>query len=147
MQNGRASFVGQPPWEVEGRTLRNGAFENGVANFAMRPPLQNGRASFAGRPPWEVEGRTLGREDPRHVKRVCESIELVELGVEEGKSPCSICLEAFNHIAGKDEGKGKGNVNVKRLPCSHLFHFHCISEWFHRNLSVPFVELDLSCHS
>jgi hypothetical protein len=69
---------------------------------------------------------------PEILERVCESVEIDELAVEQGED-CAICLEALNHV----EDDVNGNRTLHRLPCSHLFHSHCISKWFHRNLSCP----------
>jgi hypothetical protein len=69
---------------------------------------------------------------PEILERVCESVEIDELAVEQGED-CAICLEALNHVEDDDNG----NRTLHRLPCSHLFHSHCISKWFHRNLSCP----------
>jgi hypothetical protein len=73
---------------------------------------------------------------PEILERVCESVEIDELAVEQGED-CAICLEALNHV--EDDNNENGNVNriLHRLPCSHLFHSHCILEWFHRNLTCP----------
>jgi hypothetical protein len=73
---------------------------------------------------------------PEILERVCESVEIDELAVEQGED-CAICLEALNHVEDDDNGNGNGNRTLHRLPCSHLFHSHCISKWFHRNLSCP----------
>jgi hypothetical protein len=70
---------------------------------------------------------------PEILERVCESVEIDEMAVEQGED-CAICLEALNHV---DNENGNDNETLHRLPCSHLFHSHCISKWFHRNLSCP----------
>jgi len=39
---------------------------------------------------------------------------------------CTICLDVY-----------KDNETVMRLPCSHLFHGHCVTEWFKTSKSCP----------
>ncbi|XP_039121378.1 probable E3 ubiquitin-protein ligase RHG1A [Dioscorea cayenensis subsp. rotundata] len=51
---------------------------------------------------------------------------------DEEAVSCMICLEEF--VAG---------VEVKRLPCSHLFHGGCIDSWFVRKDSCPLCRFTL----
>ena len=51
---------------------------------------------------------------------------------EEEVVNCMICLEEL--VAGTE---------VKRLPCSHRFHGHCIDGWFARRGSCPLCRLAL----
>jgi hypothetical protein len=62
---------------------------------------------------------------PEILERVCESVEIDELAVEQGED-CAICLEALNHVEDDDNENGNDNRTLHRLPCSHLFHSHCI---------------------
>jgi hypothetical protein len=71
---------------------------------------------------------------PKILERVCESVEIDELVIEQGVD-CFIFLEALNHVEDDENENGNGNRTLHRLPCSHLFHSHGISEWFHKNLS------------
>ncbi len=47
---------------------------------------------------------------------------------KRGKEPevCSICIDEFA------EG-----IEVKRLPCGHIFHINCIHDWITRNPTCP----------
>ncbi|XP_044485566.1 E3 ubiquitin-protein ligase SDIR1-like [Mangifera indica] len=63
-----------------------------------------------------------------------EALEKVEFcGAEEEK--CSICLEEF-----------EGGVELRRLPCSHVFHGDCIGQWLERSQTCPLCRFALPCH-
>ncbi|KNC74394.1 hypothetical protein SARC_13057, partial [Sphaeroforma arctica JP610] len=46
--------------------------------------------------------------------------------LEEGSQNCCICLEDF-----------KAGEKMKRLPCLHTYHDHCIDEWLSRRGTCP----------
>lgn len=56
----------------------------------------------------------------------CKWAAPLVLTSEEAAGSCNICLEDF----------AEGN-EVQRLPCGHMFHNHCIQEWFLRSRSCP----------
>ncbi|QCD95619.1 E3 ubiquitin-protein ligase [Vigna unguiculata] len=59
-------------------------------------------------------------------KAIVEDLEMVE---EKGSERCSICFEDFD-------------VGV-RMPCLHMFHKNCISEWLQRGNSCPLCRFQL----
>lgn len=46
---------------------------------------------------------------------------------------CSICLDKFNP-----------NVQVRRLPCLHVFHIKCIDKWLKRNKKCPICRISIT---
>jgi hypothetical protein len=51
-------------------------------------------------------------------------------GADEGG--CCICLDDM-----------VGGEEIRRLPCFHFFHTHCIDEWLGRSKACPICKLDL----
>jgi E3 ubiquitin-protein ligase synoviolin len=51
-------------------------------------------------------------------------------GAPEQDSP----VQANNHAALPAEGP---NTTPKKLPCGHIFHFHCLRSWLERQQSCP----------
>jgi len=46
---------------------------------------------------------------------------------------CSVCLDKFNP-----------NVQVRRLPCLHVFHIKCIDKWLKRNRKCPICRISIT---
>ena len=53
------------------------------------------------------------------------------------KSECSICLEKLS------QKKDKSFMPIK-LPCKHMFHYSCISEWYTNNQSCPVCRKEIN---
>ena len=53
------------------------------------------------------------------------------------KTECSICLEKL------DKQKDKSFVPIK-LPCGHMFHYNCLSEWYTNRQSCPFCRAQIN---
>ena len=51
---------------------------------------------------------------------------LQSITVHEFYNKCTICLELF-----------QDNESVKQLPCSHIFHPHCIDPWLASHTTCP----------
>ncbi|KAG6862308.1 hypothetical protein C0995_016006 [Termitomyces sp. Mi166 len=58
---------------------------------------------------------------------------------------CIICREEMVfHEVGRQQGQGQApatsdgpNTTPKKLPCGHIFHFHCLRSWLERQQSCP----------
>jgi len=46
---------------------------------------------------------------------------------------CPICFDEFEE-----------NIEVIKLPCNHIYHKDCITQWFSRSLSCPNCRIDLN---
>lgn len=57
-------------------------------------------------------------------------VETVVAGMVAEAPTCSICYEELR------EGEA-----IRRLPCAHMFHSHCISKWLHVKLTCPLDNL------
>ena len=58
---------------------------------------------------------------------------------EMNDNTCIICREEMvvPENAG-NAGAGNGpNTTPKKLPCGHIFHFHCLRSWLERQQSCP----------
>lgn len=57
-------------------------------------------------------------------------------GEDSGEKSCPICLEEFQVAS-----------QVKRMPCLHIFHGHCIDQWLNKSHYCPVCrfELPASC--
>jgi E3 ubiquitin-protein ligase synoviolin len=62
---------------------------------------------------------------------------------------CIICREEMSLAAADDPRPGGPNVTPKKLPCGHIFHFHCLRSWLERQQSCPtwYVTTDTHAHS
>ncbi|CAH3138894.1 unnamed protein product [Pocillopora meandrina] len=71
---------------------------------------------------------------PADSKKI-EDLQKVEVTEESAESDkfCAVCKEQCS----KDE-------DVRRLPCSHIFHFGCIKPWLKMHDSCPVCRLSLS---
>ena len=47
---------------------------------------------------------------------------------------CSICFDDFEET----------DSDWARLPCSHVFHYHCIAQWLERSRTCPLCRLDVN---
>ncbi|KAK3185047.1 hypothetical protein Dsin_032333 [Dipteronia sinensis] len=61
-----------------------------------------------------------------------ESIQALEI-VRVVEQQCGICLEEFS-----------GGVEARRMPCSHVFHGHCIVNWLHIRNFCPLCRFQLN---
>jgi len=62
------------------------------------------------------------------------SIHIAEEDLEdENNRSCCICFGDHNL-----------NEKVARLPCGHLFHHACVSEWLHKHCTCPFCRWELA---
>lgn len=88
--------------------------------------------------------------DPEKAKELLKSLPTVEKGlmkridriyaaenVEEGGWKCGVCLEGWETEENgegmqveRDGEAGEAGMEVKRLPCNHLFHAECLEPWF-----------------
>ncbi|QRV96606.1 E3 ubiquitin-protein ligase synoviolin [Ceratobasidium sp. AG-Ba] len=52
---------------------------------------------------------------------------------------CIICREEMvsGGVAGAGAVAGGPNTTPKKLPCGHIFHFHCLRSWLERQQSCP----------
>lgn len=52
---------------------------------------------------------------------------------------CIICRdEMVLHETGEARSNAEGpNMTPKKLPCGHIFHFHCLRSWLERQQSCP----------
>ncbi|CAK0795191.1 unnamed protein product, partial [Prorocentrum cordatum] len=54
-------------------------------------------------------------------------VETMAAGPAAEEAPtCSICYEEL-----------RGGEAIRRLPCAHMFHSHCIAKWLHVKLTCP----------
>ena len=53
--------------------------------------------------------------------------------LEESNKKCAICLEKFN-----------SKVKVIILPCIHIFHTSCITNWMKRQKNCPICKFELT---
>ncbi|KDP26418.1 hypothetical protein JCGZ_17576 [Jatropha curcas] len=77
----------------------------------------------------------------RTVPATCSSIANLERGrlgdfVLDAPSQCSICLDEFQALS-----------QIKRMPCLHIFHSHCIDQWLSLSHKCPLCrfEMPASC--
>lgn len=58
---------------------------------------------------------------------------------------CSICMEDFEE-SHDSEGGGKSlfRVSNRRVPCGHVYHSNCITEWLERCNSCPLCRHHIS---
>jgi hypothetical protein len=58
---------------------------------------------------------------------------------------CAICLNPLADIAGPDHKKDDASATsmLRAMPCSHIFHQHCIFQWLHRNTVCPLCRYQL----
>jgi len=49
---------------------------------------------------------------------------------------CSICFDEFEETEGD-------HSDLARLPCSHVFHYHCIAQWLERSRTCPLCRLEV----
>ncbi|CAI2726312.1 unnamed protein product [Schistosoma spindalis] len=54
---------------------------------------------------------------------------------------CIICREEMNLQT--DNTPSVGTSALKRLPCSHIFHFGCLRSWFQRQQTCPTCRMDV----
>lgn len=56
-----------------------------------------------------------------------------------GDRTCIICREemVLGGAAGAGAVAGGPNTTPKKLPCGHIFHFHCLRSWLERQQSCP----------
>ncbi|KAH9584861.1 E3 ubiquitin-protein ligase synoviolin [Schistosoma haematobium] len=54
---------------------------------------------------------------------------------------CIICREEMNLQT--DNIPSVGTSALKRLPCSHIFHFGCLRSWFQRQQTCPTCRMDV----
>jgi E3 ubiquitin-protein ligase synoviolin len=56
-----------------------------------------------------------------------------------GDHTCIICREEMvsRGAAGVGAVAGGPNTTPKKLPCGHIFHFHCLRSWLERQQSCP----------
>ncbi|KAK4835066.1 hypothetical protein QYF36_004796 [Acer negundo] len=59
-----------------------------------------------------------------------QALEIVRVLVEQ---QCGICLEEFS-----------GGVEARRMPCSHVFHGHCIVNWLRNRKFCPSCRFELN---
>lgn len=52
---------------------------------------------------------------------------------------CIICREemVFHAPGAAAENRDGPNMSPKKLPCGHIFHFHCLRSWLERQQSCP----------
>ena len=54
---------------------------------------------------------------------------------------CAICLKALadpaDHQDKEDPAAVEMMTRLRAMPCSHIFHQHCIFQWLHRNAACP----------
>ncbi|KAK1567061.1 hypothetical protein Q3G72_007658 [Acer saccharum] len=62
-----------------------------------------------------------------------ESIQALEIVRVVEQQLCGICLEEFS-----------GGVEARRMPCSHVFHGHCIVNWLHIRKFCPLCRFELN---
>lgn len=53
-----------------------------------------------------------------------------------GGGSCVICREEMVPTEAGAEQEGP-NMRPKKLPCGHVFHFHCLRSWLERQQSCP----------
>ncbi|XP_008669849.1 F-actin-monooxygenase MICAL3 [Zea mays] len=60
---------------------------------------------------------------------------------------CAICLNPLADIVGPDPDHKKDDATatsmLRAMPCSHIFHQHCILQWLHRNAVCPLCRYQL----
>ncbi|KAE9596982.1 hypothetical protein Lal_00007774 [Lupinus albus] len=81
-------------------------------------------------------------ESAREVKMVpaskteIDSLKKVNLGKDITMEECSICLVEFN-----------GDKKVLAMPCKHMYHQECITQWLQRSGVCPLCRYSLSKNS
>jgi hypothetical protein len=77
-------------------------------------------------------------DDARRVERggigVARLDTLYPAFLNDSDEMCSICREGYNE-------RYKG---CRRLPCQHVFHYHCIDDWFFKHKTCPLCRVDCS---
>ena len=57
-----------------------------------------------------------------------DQIETIEYDLDKATFfQCGICMDSFHETE-----------NVKRLPCEHIFHVDCMSQWLQKKKNCPF---------
>mmetsp|Transcript_9523 Transcript_9523/g.17182 ORF Transcript_9523/g.17182 Transcript_9523/m.17182 type:complete len:202 (+) Transcript_9523:135-740(+) len=52
--------------------------------------------------------------------------------LETNEDSCAVCLDEF-----------EPEIEVRLLPCHHLYHSECITKWLHRHRTCPLCNFDL----
>jgi E3 ubiquitin-protein ligase synoviolin len=56
----------------------------------------------------------------------------------EADQTCIICREEMAVLQPGEERPQDGpNMTPKKLPCGHIFHFHCLRSWLERQQNCP----------
>ncbi|CAD6255240.1 unnamed protein product [Miscanthus lutarioriparius] len=65
---------------------------------------------------------------------------------------CAICLKALADPADQQDKEDPAAAaavemmtRLRAMPCSHIFHQHCIFQWLHRNAVCPLCRHQASC--
>lgn len=78
----------------------------------------------------------LERRIGRQARRALSQVELAVLEGKDGEdNECTVCLDAM--VAGEE---------VRKLPCSHMFHQKCIDSWLLDKRKCPLCNLDIIKH-
>lgn len=60
---------------------------------------------------------------------------------------CIICREDMTlPVQGQAPANDGPNVTPKKLPCGHIFHFHCLRSWLERQQSCPTWFVPIPCY-
>ncbi|KAL7093673.1 hypothetical protein ACP275_11G053500 [Erythranthe tilingii] len=76
------------------------------------------------------------RRDALSTAAVCELVGEMPTVVVGGGGRCAVCMEGFQ----LDGGAGGG----KKVPCGHIFHENCISQWLSGHDSCPLCRGNVS---
>ncbi|OIV96932.1 hypothetical protein TanjilG_00514 [Lupinus angustifolius] len=69
-------------------------------------------------------------------KNAIDSLKKVNLGKDIAKEECSICLVEFI-----------GEEEVSEMPCKHMYHQECITQWLRRSGMCPLCRYSMSKNS
>jgi hypothetical protein len=89
--------------------------------------FQNHRLST----PVNLLNTLVHRASTQYSNRSSASSSASSPGVDSGQQ-CSICLETIM------------SNDIQCLPCTHIFHRHCISRWLEQSTSCPECRLELA---